>query len=367
MEDFPESRDVAMRNASFIQESEFISSWTQFLALKSEVPADVRRTGNDTFLLGKFDERPRDWVTTIWDAWFDEVRPKPEPTELVKGDELASVKRFSSSHSLQNAFQCPRKEAIDTGLMERFELELDELNKVINANSGIMKSIFLCRRAALNLKMGNLEAALARFKEAINVDGHNIQAKLKVVKHHIKTGYPPAIEDFQLALRIDPRDCNLHFGLALACLMDGLYDLQYKEAVERMKYVIDSGTSDAYSRLLLGKYLVEVGDLKGAKMAIQSVANVNAESMREDKEYYVFLLSFLGEHRRAAAMFHALCSSKPSVTRFLTLGKYQMKAKMYQQAIRTFFAILNRPPAVRYTDLYLYLTRLLFKANNPVQ
>ncbi|VDN08896.1 unnamed protein product [Dibothriocephalus latus] len=223
----------------------------------------------------------------------------PEPPELVKHGKVASSQRLSGTPSLPSADQCSGK---------CFELEIEELNKVIHANSGMMKSIFLCRRAALYLKlgcfndakadleeaegqkhqfaalhwqkhillllenrvsealsqvektielmllgrskktppsnflldayrargylsqqlgryelalqsyemvllfrpresrtllnlgevheqMGNLEAAVARFNEVINVDGQNIPAKLKVAKHHIHTGLEASFID----------------------------------------------------------------------------------------------------------------------------------------------------------------------------
>ncbi|VDN15890.1 unnamed protein product [Dibothriocephalus latus] len=142
---------------------------------------------------------------------------------------------------------------------------------------------------------------------------------------------------------------------------------KYEAAVKRMKNVLESGNVDSYSRFLLGKYLFEVGDFQEAKKAIRSVASVNPGSMGDHTKHHVLLLSFLGEHRQAAAMFHALCLTKPSMGRFLTLGKYQMKAKMYRQAIHTFSAILHQSPAVCFKELYLPLTGVSFKMSNVVQ
>ncbi|KAL7062713.1 hypothetical protein AAHC03_01440 [Spirometra sp. Aus1] len=120
--------------------------------------------------------------------------------------------------------------------------------------------------------------------------------------------------------------------------------VQYEAAVKGMRNVMDSGMIDSYSSLLLGKYLFESGDYKGARTAICSVSNVNFGHMFEDKKHHVLMLSFLGQHQQAATIFHSICSNKPSTARFITLGKYQMKAKMHRQALRTFCSILKRSP-----------------------
>ncbi|BHF58857.1 Cytochrome c oxidase subunit 1 [Sparganum proliferum] len=391
VEDCPKS---VMQSTSSLQELPFISTWTHFLALKSEVPTDARKTNHDTFCFRvcsslsehldfdewafkhgfRFDEKPKAWVTTIWDAWFDEVRPIPEPAELVKRDEPGCLHKTPGTPILK-ARPCLREAEVNTKLTktckERFELEIGELNKVINENSGILKSIFLCRRAALSLKglfekgciLRRIEPwqSIQDFSTCLLLSNEpsllkDVYTQRAITYYELKE-YPPAIEDFQSALKIDPRDSVESFDKALTYAFDPPTVLlhrtfalskakKYEAAVKGMRNILDSGITDSYSSLLLGKYLFEFGDYKGARTAICSVSNVNFEHMVEDKKHHVLMLSFLGQHQQAATIFQSLCSNQPSTARLITLGKYQMKAKMHRQALRTFFSILNRSPEI---------------------
>ncbi|XP_057199090.1 uncharacterized protein ttc6 [Triplophysa rosa] len=115
---------------------------------------------------------PREWVRDLWDAWFDELFP---PLEKIQSTDSASggLKENKPPQALDRVDLC---EVLEEGLtIADLEREVAKLTQVMTER-GTRSAFDLCRRGALQIKLGYLNQALEDLNAAISLEPHLLDA-----------------------------------------------------------------------------------------------------------------------------------------------------------------------------------------------
>lgn len=97
---------------------------------------------------------PREWVRDLWDAWFDELFP---PLEKIQNTDSVSGGLEENPQELDRV---DLSEVLEEGLtIQDLERDVAKLTQVMT-ESGNHSAFDLCRRGALQIKLGYLNQAL---------------------------------------------------------------------------------------------------------------------------------------------------------------------------------------------------------------
>eukprot|EP00063_Salmo_salar_P075225 XP_014050060.1 PREDICTED: tetratricopeptide repeat protein 6 isoform X1 [Salmo salar] len=136
---------------------------------------------------------PREWVRDIWDAWFDQFFPPLEESSSTSKKESDSSKRAPSSSLQSGALKKPGEKVLmldeiqpldwvdlsltlDQGLTTGdLEGEVAKLTQDI-AQQDRPSAFYLCRRGALQKKLGRLNQALEDLNAAISLEPYLLDA-----------------------------------------------------------------------------------------------------------------------------------------------------------------------------------------------
>ncbi|XP_031684552.1 uncharacterized protein ttc6 isoform X3 [Oncorhynchus kisutch] len=136
---------------------------------------------------------PREWVRDIWDAWFDQLFPPLEESSSTSKKESDSSKRAPSSSLQSGALKKPGEKVLmldeiqpldwvdlsltlDQGLTTGdLEGEVAKLTQAI-AQQDRPSAFDLCRRGALQKKLGRLNQALEDLNAAISLEPYLLDA-----------------------------------------------------------------------------------------------------------------------------------------------------------------------------------------------
>lgn len=97
---------------------------------------------------------PREWVRDLWEAWFDELFP---PLEKIQSTDSGGLKANKPPQELDRVDLC---EVLEESLtIADLEREVAKLTQVMTER-GTRSAFDLCRRGALQIKLGYLNQAL---------------------------------------------------------------------------------------------------------------------------------------------------------------------------------------------------------------
>ncbi|XP_038612853.1 LOW QUALITY PROTEIN: tetratricopeptide repeat protein 6 [Tachyglossus aculeatus] len=141
-----------------------------------------------------------------------------------------------------------------------------------------------------------------------------------------------AIRQFSEAIKVDPQGIRSYICRAEA--YNKMHN--YKNAVRDISQAIHLCPDGIKLYILRGYYLYMMKNYELAKFTIYQIAQMNKGSFSWSPIQQSLVFSFCEDHAKAIEILRSVTLSKPIPTTFFLLGKAQMKAHMFQQAMETF-------------------------------
>nr|XP_015206045.1 PREDICTED: tetratricopeptide repeat protein 6 isoform X1 [Lepisosteus oculatus] len=151
---------------------------------------------------------PREWARSIWNTWFDEVFPPPEEHPGVDyfRPDLLGIKNPNDKSHADREVPVPEGVDLSSTLDEAvttadLQVEVERLTQLISEKE-LSSAIHLCRRGALNKKLGHLNLALEDLNTAIRIEPHLLDAYWhRHSIHLLKTNLEKALDDLNFIIK----------------------------------------------------------------------------------------------------------------------------------------------------------------------
>uniref|UniRef100_F7B7F4 Tetratricopeptide repeat domain 6 n=1 Tax=Ornithorhynchus anatinus TaxID=9258 RepID=F7B7F4_ORNAN len=141
-----------------------------------------------------------------------------------------------------------------------------------------------------------------------------------------------AIRQFSEAIKVDPQGIRSYI-----CRAEAYHKMHnYKHAVRDISRAIHLCPDGIKLYILRGFYLYQMKNYDLAKFTIYQIAQMNKGSFSWSPIQESLVFSFCEDHAKAIEILYSVTLSKPVPTTFFLLGKAQMKAHLFQQAMETF-------------------------------
>ncbi|KAJ7344968.1 hypothetical protein JRQ81_000918 [Phrynocephalus forsythii] len=144
--------------------------------------------------------------------------------------------------------------------------------------------------------------------------------------------YFESIRQFTRAIEVNPLDIRPYLCRAQA--YHRIHDL--KSAVKDINRAIHLQPSSAHLCLKRGQYLLAMKNYELASFCIHQVAKMDPGSLECSLVQEALVQSFCQNHNKATECARAATRREPEPAMFVLLGKIQMKARKYKDAIASF-------------------------------
>ncbi|XP_039597221.1 uncharacterized protein ttc6 [Polypterus senegalus] len=223
------------------------------------------------------------------------------------------------------------------------------------------------------LHRGILYAELEQWAQAICDFENVLRLDRSVAVAHVNLGlvyllkmehYYEAIRRFSDALKVEPTYTRAYICRAQA--YHKVHDLQ--RALKDLSHAIHLQPDLQHLYLMRGQYLCEMKKFDLARFCIHYAAEMN-NALGSSAVQQAAVQSFLQNHEKAIECLTSITLTHPTASVFVLLGKTQMKAKKYQDAVESFQTSLKTLsvnakllPAVPEAAEIFYLIGLCHKA-----
>ncbi|XP_053235987.1 tetratricopeptide repeat protein 6 isoform X1 [Podarcis raffonei] len=150
--------------------------------------------------------------------------------------------------------------------------------------------------------------------------------------------YFESIRQFTQAIQLDPLDIRPYMCRAQA--HQRVHDL--KSAIKDINRAIHLQPNSPHLCLTRGQYLLEMQNYDLASFCIHQVAEMGQGPLECSLVQEALVQSFCQNHNKAIVCALAASENQPDCAMFVLLGKIQMKAKKYKDAVASFKQALKR-------------------------
>ncbi|XP_033111439.1 uncharacterized protein LOC117112460 isoform X2 [Anneissia japonica] len=187
-------------------------------------------------------------------------------------------------------------------------------------------------RGILYMELNRFEDAMADFESVLKLDRNMAAAHVNLGLIYMTklNNYHKAIQKFSNAIKVDPT-----YVRALVCRAKA-YQL-----IHELKYALMDYTRAIHLRpdqqhyyMYRGEILLEMKNFELASFCVQHAAELS-HGLGQSPTQQAAVQSFLHNYNKAIETLSTAARLKPAAPLFILLGKTQMKAKLYKQAVES--------------------------------
>ncbi|XP_066550487.1 uncharacterized protein ttc6 [Amia ocellicauda] len=218
------------------------------------------------------------------------------------------------------------------------EMAIKDLSASVLINDSFENLSAFLHRGVLYAEQSRWASAVGDFERVLKLDRcvPVAHVNLGLVYMLKMENHSEAIRRFTNALKVDPTYIRAHICRAQAYAK--VRDLP--RALKDITHAIHLQPNTHHLYIMRGQYLCDMKDFELARFCIRYAAEMN-KALGSSPIQQAAVQSFLGNNARAIACLSSATRTRPSPSAFILLGKTQMKARKYTDAIESFEKVLT--------------------------